>query len=332
MTAADSATTTATAPATALSIDAGQTGIRALLRHEGHADTTWDFGGIRTDVPLIPQLSLVVGQVAAAAGVGISVVSAGVSGLTAEETHPDLLRDAGMAFGVREVYLAHDSVTSYLGALGDDLGVVVAAGTGVVTLAVGAERVTRIDGWGNLIGDAGSGYWIGRAALDAVMRAYDGRGQKTRLTDVMVRDFPDLEHAYIDLQSDASRVGRIAAYARAVTELAPLDVVAASICGAAAAELVLSAATGLRVVGQGAAPVVCGIGGVLRSAQIRTPFERGLRAIWPEVDIRPALSNALHGAGLLPHLGSASALWERVAVSRRVAEAQGEAVGVHLVQ
>ncbi|WP_341476215.1 BadF/BadG/BcrA/BcrD ATPase family protein, partial [Cryobacterium zongtaii] len=56
------------------------------------------------------------------------------------------------------------------------------AGTGVVTLAVGVHDVARIDGWGNLIGNAGSGYWIGRAALEAVMREYDGRGPVTVLT------------------------------------------------------------------------------------------------------------------------------------------------------
>jgi N-acetylglucosamine kinase-like BadF-type ATPase len=35
------------------------------------------------------------------------------------------------------------------------------------------------------MGDAGSGYWLGRAALDAVMRAHDGRGPATALTEVV---------------------------------------------------------------------------------------------------------------------------------------------------
>jgi len=33
----------------------------------------------------------------------------------------------------------------------------------------------RADGWGHLLGDCGGGAWIGRAGLEAAMRAYDGR-------------------------------------------------------------------------------------------------------------------------------------------------------------
>ena len=300
-----------------LTIDAGQTGIRARLRLGDTAPETFEFDGIRTDRALIPQLGDVVNRVAGVTGAPIRTVSAGLSGFAAGETDPDELRSLTGASGVRAVFLAHDSVTSYLGALGDERGVVVAAGTGVVTLAVGADEVARIDGWGYLIGDAGSGYWIGRAGLDAVMRAYDGRGPATELTGPMLAEFPDLETAYLQLQADPLRVSRIAAYSRRVTDLADTDAVAAAICTAAAAELVASAAAGLRRVGEAAqpSPVVCGIGGVLRAPEIATRFAQGLRALWPAVDIRPALANSLDGAGLLPRLGAHSALRDRVAVS-----------------
>ena len=300
-----------------LTIDAGQTGIRARL-HTGNGQwVPFEFGGIRTDSALIPQLGEVVASVASSTRQPIVTVSAGISGFSKAETDPRELLASGTAHGVREVYLAHDSVTSYLGALGDEPGVVVAAGTGVVTLAVGAHDVARIDGWGNLIGDAGSGYWLGRAALDAVMRAYDGRGPATALTAAVRLDFPDLEMAYLDLQADPLRVSRIAGYARQVTDLAATDAVAARICDGAAAELVLSAATGLRRVGEdtSAAPVVCGIGGVLRAPEIAARFEQGLRELWPAVDIRPAIANALDGAEYLARLAPTSALRDRIASS-----------------
>jgi len=300
-----------------LTIDAGQTGIRARLHTGTGAAVPFEFGGIRTDSALIPQLGEVVATVAAQTHQPITSVSAGISGFSKAETDPRELLVSGTAHGVREVYLAHDSVTSYLGALGDEPGVVVAAGTGVVTLAVGAHDVARIDGWGNLIGDAGSGYWLGRAALDAVMRAYDGRGPATALTAAVRLDFPDLEMAYLDLQGDPLRVSRIAGYARQVTDLAATDAVAARICDGAAAELVLSAATGLRRVGEdtSAAPVVCGIGGVLRAPEIAARFEQGLRELWPAVDIRPAIANALDGAEYLARLAPTSALRDRIASS-----------------
>jgi hypothetical protein len=143
-----------------LAIDAGQTGIRTRSD-----DDEREFAGILTSEPLIPQLARLIRELGT-----FDVVSIGTTGLTADETDPSGLREL---VGAGRVLMAHDSVTSYLGALGDRRGAVVAAGTGVVTLAVGASAVARVDGWGNLIGDAGSGYWIGRAALDAVMRAHE---------------------------------------------------------------------------------------------------------------------------------------------------------------
>jgi N-acetylglucosamine kinase-like BadF-type ATPase len=43
-----------------------------------------------------------------------------------------------------------------------------------------AGEAARAGGWGHMVGDEGSGYWIGREAVAAVMRASDGRGPATR--------------------------------------------------------------------------------------------------------------------------------------------------------
>jgi glucosamine kinase len=302
---------------TSLAIDAGQTGIRAVLidPNDSRADVS-EFPGILTHSALIPQLAEIVAKVAESAGVSIARVSAGVSGLTAEESDPEELRELSQSFGVTAAFLAHDSVTSYLGALGDERGAVVAAGTGVVTLGVGATEVARVDGWGNIMGDAGSGYWIGRAALEAVMRAHDGRGPETAITDVVSREFADIEQAYVELQGDPGRVRRIAAYSRAVADLADSDAVAAAICADAASELVVSVATALRRVDETVSPVVCAIGGVFRGKAVSAHFEKGLRELWPDVDLRAPIGTGLDGAALLPFLGEHSAVRGLVALAR----------------
>lgn len=292
-----------------LAIDAGQTGIRTLVLEDGIRVRDDELPGILTSEPLLPQLARVIEDAAAVSG-AIDTVSIGSTGLTREETDPSGLRALVAAHGVREVLMAHDSVTSYLGALGDERGAVVAAGTGVVTLAVGVSEVARVDGWGNLIGDAGAGYWIGRAALEAVLRAHDGRGPATSLTAEVQREFPDLEQAYIDLQGDPGRVRRIAAYTRVVADLAATDEVADRICRAAAHELALSVETGLRRVGEAERPdpVVCGMGGVLRADAIAGPFAAELRSRWEAVDIRTPRGAGIDGAALLPEVGTGSAL------------------------
>jgi N-acetylglucosamine kinase-like BadF-type ATPase len=293
-----------------LAVDAGQTGIRTLLIESGIPRAQAEHPGILTSEPLIPQLARVV--LDAVEG-PVDVVAVGSTGLTAEETDPGALR---ARVGARQVLMAHDSVTSYLGALGQEPGGVVAAGTGVVTLAVGATDVARVDGWGNLIGDAGSGYWIGRAALEAVMRAHDGRGPSTALSAVVRDDFPDLEQAYIELQGDPGRVRRIAAYTRAVAELSDEgDPVAQGICADAAGELAWSVETGLQRVGQADRPdpVVCGMGGVLRADAITRLFTALLRRRWDQVDIRSPRGPGIDGAAILPEIAPGSALYRLIA-------------------
>jgi glucosamine kinase len=69
-------------------------------------------------------------------------------------------------------------------AFSDGPGIVVSAGTGSV--AVGRDKAGkrhRIGGYGWQMGDEGSGYAIGRAALGAVSRAIDGRSPKTALSE-----------------------------------------------------------------------------------------------------------------------------------------------------
>ena len=53
-------------------------------------------------------------------------------------------------------------------------GIAVIAGTGSVAWGLDAEgRQARSGGWGYLLGDEGSGYWVGREAVRATLRRYN---------------------------------------------------------------------------------------------------------------------------------------------------------------
>ncbi|HEY7612715.1 MAG TPA: BadF/BadG/BcrA/BcrD ATPase family protein [Gemmatimonadales bacterium] len=70
------------------------------------------------------------------------------------------------------------------GAFQSGPGIVVSAGTGSIAVGRDAKGARwRIGGYGWQMGDEGSGYAIGRAALGAVSRAHDGRSPRTALTD-----------------------------------------------------------------------------------------------------------------------------------------------------
>jgi len=69
-------------------------------------------------------------------------------------------------------------------------GVVIISGTGSIAYGRNAAgEAARSGGWGYVLGDEGSGYWIGRAALRAVLRAADRRGPETILTPMLLDHF-----------------------------------------------------------------------------------------------------------------------------------------------
>lgn len=304
-----------------LSIDAGQTGMKVRIERAGHATLERVLPGVRTSEPLLPQLASVGRAVAEETGDVFGVVATGVSGLTSREADAGALLTLLSDVGAQRVLLAHDSVTSFLGTLGDARGAVVAAGTGVVTLGVGRSKVARIDGWGNIMGDAGSGYWIGREGLEAAMRAYDGRGSGTRLLDLLRDYWPDPETAYIQLQGDPSRVAVVASFAEHVASLAAEDSVAALILLKAARELSNSVVTALSRVADDAdadePPVVCAIGGVFRSTTIRERFDELVREAIPRVQIVAPQGTGLDGAAALAALPDEHPLHSLIAVASR---------------
>jgi N-acetylglucosamine kinase-like BadF-type ATPase len=295
-----------------LAIDAGQTGMKVRVRRGARTDDIL-FDGIRTHEPLLPQLVHVVRAAMAQTGLTPEIITAGISGLTDRDADAAALLALLDDNGIRDAVLAHDSTTSFLGALGDARGAVVASGTGVVTLAVGRDAIARVDGWGHIMGDAGSGYWIGREALDGVMRAFDGRGPHTSLTGVVRERWPDLAQAYIGLQALPDRVSVVASYAAHVARLAEEgDAVARQITRAAAHELALSVTTALDRVAHSDHDrfAVCAMGGVFRSRLLSAAFTEEMNAgVWGgAVDVVPPRGEGIDGAMALAGLSAAHPL------------------------
>jgi len=295
-----------------LAIDAGQTGVRVRLPN----GRSIDLAGVRTDSPLAPQIASAVDTVTHDLEIdGVPIVG-GVSGLIDPQAEAESVSELLAHRAPGEIRLAHDSVTAYLGGLGSGPGVAVAAGTGVVALAVGQQAIRRIDGWGHLIGDAGSGFWIGRAALDAVMRAFDGRGPATLLTPRVHEAFSDLESMYVQIQGDPDRVAVIARYARIVDELSSEDAVCRGILESAGRELAATARAGIDAVGLGGERVdVCLLGAVSRSDVVVAAMSSALADRVPHATVRRAVSDALMGAAALADVEHTHPLYRSIGVA-----------------
>jgi glucosamine kinase len=295
-------------------VDAGQSGVRIRSIGEDTV-TTLTLPSVDTSRALARQLSEAIvdfAQQTRSIPWRISVSSTGLS--DPEATARRIAHDV-QPLGTRAVIVAHDAIAGFLSALGSDLGAVTAVGTGVVTLGVGPGGVARVDGWGNLIGDAGSGYWIGRAALDAAMRGHDGRGPRTALLDVMTEEFTRVEEAYLELQADQDRVSRIASFARRTIELAETDPAAAHIVDLACDELVLSLDTALTRVGFAAndSPALAWTGSVAKNPRVSALIARKISDLRPRARIIEPSTEPLDGVERLAHLADGHPLRAHIA-------------------
>jgi N-acetylglucosamine kinase-like BadF-type ATPase len=154
------------------------------------------------------------------------------------------------------VLVVNDALVALEAGAPDQPGVVVIAGTGSISYGRNANNeAARAGGWGFVLGDEGSGYWIGRAAIRAVLRQADRRGQATTLTELLLDHFkvPRAQDLIHEVYSGTLRAATIAALAQCVqTAFSSGDAVAIGILRGCADELeslALSVARRLQLVG-----------------------------------------------------------------------------------
>jgi N-acetylglucosamine kinase-like BadF-type ATPase len=86
----------------------------------------------------------------------------------------------------KRVSVLSDAHIALEGAFPDSVGCILIAGTGSILFGKDEKgAIHRVGGFGRLIGDEGSGYSIGRKALNAVSKASDGRGEETMISELL---------------------------------------------------------------------------------------------------------------------------------------------------
>jgi N-acetylglucosamine kinase-like BadF-type ATPase len=131
----------------------------------------------------VQNVRTAVEQATRAAGRGLPLVRAwlGLAGIDRQADH-DLLHPR-LSDLAEQVLLTNDGELLLAG-LENAVGVVLISGTGSIALGRDADgRRARSGGWGHILGDEGSGYIIAQQALQAVVRASDGRGPQTALRE-----------------------------------------------------------------------------------------------------------------------------------------------------
>lgn len=84
-----------------------------------------------------------------------------------------------------DLKIVGDIEIALMGAFPQSDGIVMAVGTGSVVARKAAGKVQRLGGYGLVLGDDGSGAWIGREALRHCLLAQDGLAESGSLTDLV---------------------------------------------------------------------------------------------------------------------------------------------------
>lgn len=176
---------------------------------------------------------------------------------------PDASRAVTEALSGRR--LAHrltvgtDVRAAYADAFPEEDGILLIAGTGSIAWGTAVDGTPiQVGGWGQLLGDEGSGYWIGLRGLRQVMTESDGRAESSALA-------PDLVHACGLSRADDLVGWSTTAAKRDVAALAPL-VIAAAEAGDGAAERIVAEAVDALV-------------GLVRGVAFRGARQRGASSV-----------------------------------------------------
>jgi len=179
-----------------VALDVGKTNLRAEVRERGscrlrvgEAVRGW-MGAPGPRAALLAHLAEVCGRLPDARSV--TSVGAGIAGYdsAADEEKAEVSRALQMALPGARVRVASDARTAHLGAFRGRAGALLVAGTGAVALAVDPAGASHwAGGLGPVLGDEGSGGWIGREGCLAAARSIDGRGPPTGLAQRCERTF-----------------------------------------------------------------------------------------------------------------------------------------------
>ncbi|MEU4544215.1 N-acetylglucosamine kinase [Nonomuraea dietziae] len=236
---------------------------------------------------------------------------AGVAGntLTFGAVLDKLWADHGLPVGPR---LMNDVPIAYAAGSAEPSGTLLLSGTGAVAARFTAHALEELsDGLGWLLGDAGSGFWIGRAGAKAVVHALDRGETGGLLSDLVVAHFLGDDRGPTP-RGEAERIVRLAMADR--TTLGPLagmvsraaaegDPTALEIAERAAAHL---AATVARVYDGG--PIVLAGSVLTNEGPVRQAVQRLLEQRW-----EAKVAVARDGAGAAAWLAALDLLPEAAA-------------------
>jgi glucosamine kinase len=193
------------------------------------------------------------------------------------------------------VGVTHDADIALEGAFGGRSGIVVIAGTGSVVVArTMSGAIERAGGWGYLLGDEGSGYAVGIAALRCLTAVFDGDD---------ITPFTARLRDELDLPDGPTLIKRVYREGWPVQRAAPIVCAAAAAGDADAGEILATEAMLLAAqVGRlcrrcgDVSPQIAFLGGLSREAAFSTRLGEAIVAQVPHARVVAPLATPVEGA------------------------------------
>lgn len=233
----------------------------------------------------------------------------GLGSVVTPEDHAvirSLVRDLGIAAD-DQIGVDHDLRVALAGGLAGRPGIVLIAGTGSSCYGRNEEGQSwQAGGWGPVLDDPGSSYWLGLQAMIAAVRDHDGRGPATKLRGRIVEalNLSDIREILRRVELEGMKRGEIASLAPIVTETAASgDDVARALIEQGADELAIMVSTvgeRLRFTSSLSKVSVVVTGGLTNAGSVfLTPLQRAVHRRIPSAGIVEARLPPVLGGVLL---------------------------------
>ncbi len=292
-----------------IGIDGGGTKTRALLADE-HGERLAEAigegsavrpGQVARSASVIGDVARRVLEIGGAAEGKPRVLCVGVAGVGRKSERQALYEAVAAQQIADEVVILTDFTVAIDDAFGDGPGVLLIAGTGSSAFGRGpAGNTARCGGWGPVIGDEGSGGWIGRRALSVIAAAADGREPETALTGAVLTATECGEASDLIRWAASATPGTLATLAPVVIHVADAgDLRANSIISMAVEELALhvrALARQLFTDERASVPVALTGGLLAKGSSFRKRLEHRLKTAVPGAHLSGDEVDAARGA------------------------------------
>jgi len=119
----------------------------------------------------------------------VEIVVASLAGLDCSLDYK-AMEEAVEGFPIGRIMLVHDSMAALYATNAGKESAIIIAGTGSATAGINSRgEYARAGGWGYILGDEGSGFYLAKRGIVAALLEYEERGARTMITSLLLKKF-----------------------------------------------------------------------------------------------------------------------------------------------